>query len=77
MEMSGQFHAPAALHPVKDPLEEMCNSYFSPNHFRDIKIRRMKWIGRVMRMRKMLSAYKISARKFRCRWEVNIKMDFK
>jgi len=59
-------------------------SYSSPNIFRMIKSRRMRWAGHVGRMGERRGVYRVSVRKPegkrplgrpRRRWEDNIKMD--
>jgi len=58
--------------------------YFSPNIFRVIKSRRMRWAGHVARMGERRGVYRVLAGKPegkrplgrpRHRWEDNIKMD--
>ena len=65
--------------------EELNDLYCSPNIFRVIKSRRMRWVGHVARIRKRRGVYRVlvgeheGKRPFgrlRCRWEDNIKMDF-
>jgi len=65
--------------------EVLHDLYSSPNIFRVIKSRRMKWAGHVARMGERRVAYRVLVRKSegkrplgrpRHRWEDNIKMDF-
>ena len=64
--------------------EEINDLYSSPNIFRVIKSRRMRWVGHVMRMGERRGIYKVLVGKpegkrplgrLRRRWEDNIKMD--
>ena len=64
--------------------EELNDLYCSPNIFRVIKSRRMRWAGYVARMGEMRGVYRVlvgkpeGKRSFgrpRRRWEDNIKMD--
>jgi hypothetical protein len=64
-------------------MSELHNLYSSPNIFRMIKSKRMRWAGHVARMRTMRNAYRILVRKPegkrllgrpRCRWVDNIKL---
>jgi hypothetical protein len=43
--------------------EELHNLYASPNITKEIKSRRMRWAGHVVRMRQMRNAYRISVGK--------------
>jgi len=65
--------------------EELSDLYFSPNIFRVIKSRRIRWAGHVTRIEEKRSVYTILAGKpdgkrplgrFRRRREVNMKMNF-
>ena len=65
--------------------EELNDLYPSPNIFRVIKWRRMRWVGHVARMGEKRNVYSVLVRKTegerrlgrpRLRWEDNIKMDF-
>jgi hypothetical protein len=65
--------------------EELNDLYCSPNKFRVIKSRRMRWAGHLARMGKVRGVYRVSVGKPegkkqlgrpRHRWEHNIKMDF-
>jgi hypothetical protein len=65
-------------------IEEPHDLVPSPNIFREIKSRRMRWVGHVAHMGKMINAYKIltgKPEKKRLlwrpmhRWEGSIKMD--
>ncbi|KAJ4440131.1 hypothetical protein ANN_08269 [Periplaneta americana] len=58
----------------------------SPDIFRNIKSRRLRWAGRVARMGESRNAYRVLVEKpegirplgrSRCRWEDNIKMDLR
>ena len=64
--------------------EELNDMYFSPNIFRLIKSRRMRWTGHVARMGERRGVYRVLVGKPegrrplgrpRRRWEDNIKMD--
>ena len=64
--------------------EELNDLYSSPNIFRVINSRRMRWLGRVARMGKMWGVYRVLVekpegkrphRRHRLRWEDNIKVD--
>jgi hypothetical protein len=64
--------------------EELNDLYSSPNIFRVVKSRRMRWVGHVARMREKRGAYRILVGRpegrrplgrLRRRWEDNIKMD--
>jgi hypothetical protein len=44
--------------------EELHNLYASPNIIRVIKSRKMRWVGRVIRMGNMRNAYRILGGKF-------------
>ena len=64
--------------------EELNDLYCSPNIFRMIKSRRMRWAGHVARMGERRGVYKVLVEKPegkrllgrpRLRWEDNIKMD--
>ena len=66
--------------------EELHSLYRSPNIVRVIKSRRLRWPGHLARMEEGRSAFKILTGKPtgkrplggpRCRWEDNIRMDFK
>jgi hypothetical protein len=63
--------------------KKLHNVYFSPDIIRSIKSRRMRWEGRVARMRENINAYRVlvgrPARgrplgRLMLRWEDNIKM---
>ena len=65
--------------------EELNDLYSSPDIFRVIKLRRMRWTGHVARMGKRRVVYRVIVGKpegkrtlgrTRFRWEDNIKMDF-
>ena len=65
--------------------EELNNLYFSPNIFRVIKSRIMRWAGRIARMGERRGVYRVLVGKPegkrpplrpRRRWEDNIKTDF-
>jgi len=65
--------------------EELYDLYCSPNIFRVIKLRRMRWAGHVARTGERSGVYRIIVGKSegkrplgrpRRRWEDNIKMDF-
>jgi hypothetical protein len=69
---------------IKSHTEELHNFYSSPNIFRMIKSRMMRWVGHVARMGEMRNSYKILVRKPEVnrllgrperRREDNIKMD--
>ena len=60
--------------------------YFSPNIFRNLKSRRLRWVGLVARMEQLRYAYRVLVGKPegkkplgrpRRRWEDNIKMDLR
>ena len=62
--------------------QKLSDPYFSPNIFREIKSRKMKWAGHVARMRERWGLYGVLLGKpeekrpigrARCRWEDNIK----
>ena len=64
--------------------EELNDLYSSPNIFRVIKSRRMRWAGHIARMGKRRGAHRVLVRKPegksplarpRLRWEDNTKMD--
>ena len=64
--------------------EEINDLYSSPNIFRVIKSRRMRWVGHVTRLGEMRGVYVVLVGKhegkrplgrLRRRWEDNIKMD--
>ena len=64
---------------------EELNHLYSPNIFRVIKSRRMRWVGHVARMDERRGLYRVLVEKpegkrplgrSRPRWEGNIKMDF-
>ena len=64
--------------------EELSDMYYSPNVFRVIKTRRMRWAGHVARMGESRVVYRVLVGKpegkrplggHRRRWEDNIKMD--
>jgi len=64
--------------------EELNDLYCSPNIFRVIKSRRMRWAGPVARMGERRGVYRVLVgkpegkrplRRPRLRWEDNIKMD--
>ena len=66
--------------------EELNSLYRSTNIVRVIKSRRLRWAGHVARMEESRSAFKILTGKPigkrplgtpRCKWEDNIRMDFK
>jgi hypothetical protein len=66
--------------------DELHNLYSSPNIFRVIKSRRMRWAGHVARMREVRGVYRVlvgrpeSKRPLgrpRRRWEDNIKTDLR
>jgi hypothetical protein len=66
--------------------EEMNNLYSSPNIFRVIKPRRMRWAGHVARMGEGRGVYRVMVGKTegrrslgrpRRRWENNIRMDLR
>ena len=66
--------------------EELHSLYCSPNIFRLIKSRRLRWAGHIARMEEYMSAFKILTGtpagkrplgRPRSRWEDNIRMDFK
>ena len=66
--------------------EELHSLYHSLNILKDFKSRRLKWAGHVARMEEGSSVLKILTGKPtgerpkgrpRCRWEDNIRMDFK
>jgi hypothetical protein len=66
--------------------EELYNLYGSPSISRVIKSWRMMWVGHVVHMVGMRNAYKILVGKSegrrplgrpRCRWEDNIRLDFR
>ena len=65
-------------------IEELRSFYRSPNIVREIKSRRLRWLGNVVRMEEGRSAFKILTGKPtgkrplgrpRRRWEDNIRMD--
>ena len=60
--------------------------YRSPNIVRVIKSRRLRWEGHIARMEEVRATFNILTGKLtgnrplgrpRCRWEYNIRMDFK
>jgi len=64
--------------------EELNDPYSSPNIFRVIKSKRMRWAGHVAHMGEKRGVYRVLVGKpegkrpigrSRCRWEDNIKMD--
>ena len=64
--------------------EELNDLYCSPNIFRMIKSRRMRWAGHVACVEDRRVVYRVvvgkpeckrSLGRLRCRWEYNIKMD--
>jgi hypothetical protein len=66
--------------------EELHNMYCSPCIIRIIKSRSIRWAGNVARMGEKRNAYRISVgkpegkrplRRYRCRWEDNIKIDLR
>jgi len=66
--------------------EELNDLHSSPNIFRVIKSRRMRWAGHIARMRKRRDVYRVLVGKPggkrqlgrpRRRWEGNIKMNLK
>ena len=66
--------------------EELDSLYRSPNIFRVIKSRRLRWVGHVDRMEEGRSAFKILTstpaekrllERPRRRWEDNVRMDLK
>jgi hypothetical protein len=66
--------------------EELHKLYSSPNIIREIKLRRMRWMGYVARMGKLRNAYKVLVGnlkvkkllgRLRCRGEDNIRMVLK
>jgi hypothetical protein len=68
----------------KQQNEELNDLYYSPNMVREMKSRRMKWVGHVERMGESKGVYRVlmgkpeEKRPFgrsRLRWEDNIKMD--
>ena len=71
---------------MKLNFEELHNLYLLPNIVRVIKSRRLRWAGHVARIEEGRSAFNILTGKPtgkrplgrpRCRWEDNIRMDFK
>jgi hypothetical protein len=63
---------------------ELNDLYSSRNIVREIKLRRMRWVGHVAQMGESRSVYRVLVGKpegktpfgrFRSRWENNIKMD--
>ena len=65
-------------------IEELNDLYASPNIFRVIKSRRMRWAGHIAHMEEWRGVYRILVGKPegkrplgkpRCRWKDNIKMD--
>jgi hypothetical protein len=66
--------------------EELHNLYTSPDIIRQIKLRRMRWVGHVARMGEDRKVYKVLVGKPkgnrplerpRCRWEDGIRMDLR
>jgi hypothetical protein len=66
--------------------DELHSLYSSPNIVRVIKSRRMRWAGHVARMGKGRGVYRVlvgrsedkkAMRRYRHRWEDNIKMDLR
>jgi hypothetical protein len=56
---------------------ELYDLYFSPNIMQVIKWIRMCWSGKVACVVERRDAYRVLVRRARCRWEDNIKFDFK
>ena len=65
---------------------ELHASYSLPNIFRNLKSKRLRWTGHVACMEQSRNAYRVLVGKPegkrplgrpRCRWEHNIKMDFR
>ena len=65
--------------------EELNDLYCSPNIFRLIKSRSVRWVGHVVRMGERRGAYRVLVGRPEgkrelgingCRWEDNIKIDF-
>jgi hypothetical protein len=64
--------------------EEPNDLYFSPNIFRVIKLRRIRWAGHLAHVRERRGVYRVLVGKCegerplwrsRCRWDDNIKID--